>query len=516
MSLEVVNRLTGRRNVVLIGPPGSGKGTQAEFLVEKYGLVHISTGDLLRARQKFLPELAKFMNNGLLVPDEMVSAVIKERLLDRDCTERGVLLDGFPRTRNQAEALKVAGVVVTDVIELKVPDALVIERISGRRVDPLSGRIYHTKYNPPPPDVVDRVIVRADDDEQKVKARIAVFKEQRDAIIDFYGDMVKSIILGSSDEIHPEDTPPGIIFDEVRKALEGDTYWGSVVRSEVQTKGFECGSWSTALQTVSRFFEHSRFRMLINGCLAEASEKSERIALRAQVIKLAKLLSPMEKYQIRTWLQSVGERSVVVGHFISQSLPNGDVVDVARGSAALVFVNQQGAAMTLPGADRLRGLLRPDIALRGHNPVNDVRAASPALMAATMGKAPDNSYRYSFCVSADDLDLSGFVHQTSVIAFFERIRFNAASDRGYPQFINGHVLRGHTSSAYVAYVDFASQGDRLIGCTWSFTPENRLDAPPHAIYLAFEVQYPTGGTCASGSLVVLPSTEVSTNLYARL
>lgn len=502
------------RNVVLIGPPGSGKGTQAEFLVEKYGLVHVSTGDLLRARQKFLPELEDFMKKGIAVPDEIVSSLIKERLQDRDCTEHGVLLNGFPRTRHQAEALKIAGVDVTDVIELQVPDQLVMDRISGRRVDPLSGRIYHTKYFPPPPDVAERVILRDDDCEQIVRERMKCFRKERNAIIDFYGDMVRTI--GTSD--HCKDAPPGVIFDEVRQALEGDTYWGSVVRSEVVTKGYECGTWSTALVTVAQFFEHSRFRMLVNGCLGQASQKCEKVALRAQVLKLAHLLEPQKKYQIRTWLESVRERSVVVGHFISESLPNGDVVDVARGSAALVFIDQNGAAMKLPDADRLRSLVRPDIALRGHNPVNDVRSATPAQMAKSMGMAPANCYRTSHFVSADDIDSSGFVHQNSVLSFMERMRFQAAGDRGYPQFINGYVLRGHTIGAYVAYVDFACQGDRLVCATWAFAPEElrRANDPQHAIYLAFELQYPAGGICASGCLVVLPSSEISTHLYARL
>lgn len=159
--------------VAVAGPPACGKGTQCALLLERYGMVHISTGDLLRARKKFMPELREYMDRGALVPDEVVCAVLEQRLAEGDCSVRGVLLDGFPRTKKQAEILLKLGVSVTHLIVLGVPDEVVVERVEGRRIDPVSGKVYHTKYNPPPAAgvVAARLIQRADDTRAKIVQR---------------------------------------------------------------------------------------------------------------------------------------------------------------------------------------------------------------------------------------------------------------------------------------------------------------------------------------------------------
>ena len=138
--------------LILLGPPGAGKGTQAAFICEKYGIPQISTGDMLRAAVKtgspIALEAKKVMDSGGLVSDEIIIALVKERIAQADCA-KGFLFDGFPRTIPQAEALKAAGVAIDAVLEIDVPDAAIIERMSGRRVHLASGRTYHLKFNPP-------------------------------------------------------------------------------------------------------------------------------------------------------------------------------------------------------------------------------------------------------------------------------------------------------------------------------------------------------------------------------
>ena len=138
--------------LILIGPPGAGKGTQAAFIKERFGIPQISTGDMLRAAVKAGTELGKaakvIMDQGGLVSDDIIIGLVKERLTQDDC-KKGFLFDGFPRTIPQAQALQAAGVPIDFVLEIAVPDAEIVERMSGRRIHPASGRSYHIKYNPP-------------------------------------------------------------------------------------------------------------------------------------------------------------------------------------------------------------------------------------------------------------------------------------------------------------------------------------------------------------------------------
>lgn len=183
--------------VILLGAPGAGKGTQAKLIMEKFGIPQISTGDMLRAAVRDETELGlkvkDIMASGALVSDELIIALVKERIEAADCA-KGFLFDGFPRTIPQADALADAGVAVDYVVEIDVPDKEIIHRLSGRRVHPDSGRVYHIDYNPPKVEGQDDVtgeplIQREDDLEETVKNRLSVYHEQTAPLVDYYQNM---------------------------------------------------------------------------------------------------------------------------------------------------------------------------------------------------------------------------------------------------------------------------------------------------------------------------------------
>lgn len=183
--------------VILLGPPGAGKGTQAQFITEKYGIPQISTGDMLRAAVKAGSELGlqakSVMEAGGLVSDDLIIALVKERIEEPDCVN-GFLFDGFPRTIPQAQALVDAGVVIDYVIEVYVEDEEIVSRLSGRRVHEASGRVYHVEHNPPQQDGVDDVtgeplVQRADDSAETVRNRLTVYHEQTEPLVAFYTDL---------------------------------------------------------------------------------------------------------------------------------------------------------------------------------------------------------------------------------------------------------------------------------------------------------------------------------------
>jgi adenylate kinase len=186
--------------LILLGPPGAGKGTQASFIREKFGIPQISTGDMLRAaRAAKTPlgiEAGKIMDAGQLVSDDIIIGLVKERLKHDDCA-KGYLFDGFPRTIPQAEAMKAAGVDLDYVLEIDVPDEQIIERMSGRRVHPASGRTYHVKFNPPRAagrdDATGEPLVQRDDDrEDTVRKRLEVYRKQTRPLVDYYGTWAAS------------------------------------------------------------------------------------------------------------------------------------------------------------------------------------------------------------------------------------------------------------------------------------------------------------------------------------
>ncbi|APR05957.1 adenylate kinase [Thauera chlorobenzoica] len=186
--------------LILLGPPGAGKGTQANFIKEKFGIPQISTGDMLRAAVKAGTPLGieakKVMDAGGLVSDDIIIGLVKDRLQQDDC-KSGYMFDGFPRTIPQADAMKEAGVAIDFVLEIDVPDSEIVERMSGRRAHLASGRTYHVKYNPPKvegkDDVTGEDLVQRDDDkEETVKKRLDVYHAQTKPLVEYYGKWAAS------------------------------------------------------------------------------------------------------------------------------------------------------------------------------------------------------------------------------------------------------------------------------------------------------------------------------------
>ena len=180
--------------LILLGAPGVGKGTQAQFIMEKYRIPQISTGDMLREAVREGTELGKkvkaVMDSGALVTDDIIIDLVKARIQKQDCTD-GFMFDGFPRTIPQAEALEVQGVEIDRVIEIAVPDEEILSRLSGRRVHEASGRVYHITNNPPEKDGVDDItgeplIQRDDDREDTIRERLSVYREQTETLVEYY------------------------------------------------------------------------------------------------------------------------------------------------------------------------------------------------------------------------------------------------------------------------------------------------------------------------------------------
>ena len=197
--------------MILFGPPGAGKGTQAARLLERFKVAHLSTGDMLRAAVKAQSTLGQaaegFMKRGELVPDQLVCDLVVERLAQPDCSN-GFMLDGFPRTVPQAEALgrtlEKAGIALDLVLVLEVPDELIVERITGRRSDPETGAIYHLKFNPPPVEVAARVVQRSDDTEEACRTRLAKYHAETTPVLPYFEALgiVKRVDgVGTPDEV---------------------------------------------------------------------------------------------------------------------------------------------------------------------------------------------------------------------------------------------------------------------------------------------------------------------------
>lgn len=208
--------------IILLGAPGAGKGTQAQFIMNKFGIPQISTGDMLRAAINSGSELGQkaksLMDTGQLVPDELIIALVQDRVTQADC-EKGFLLDGFPRTIPQADALKSVGIRIDYVLEFDVPDEVIVERMSGRRVHPASGRSYHIRYNPSKVEGKDDVtgeelIIRADDKAETVLDRLKVYHTTTKPLVDYYQAEAKA---GNTQYFRLDGTQK---VDAVRQALD--------------------------------------------------------------------------------------------------------------------------------------------------------------------------------------------------------------------------------------------------------------------------------------------------------
>lgn len=185
--------IEGGIKIIIAGAPASGKGTQCSMITNEFGCVHLSTGDILRAAVKEGTPLGikakEFMDSGRLVPDELIIDVICNRLVQEDCLKKGWLLDGFPRTAEQASALQKAGMEPDHFILLDVPEDVLVDRVEGRRTDPVTGKIYHLKYSPPESEeVAKRVTQRSDDTAEKIVTRYREFQSHIDAVKSFYED----------------------------------------------------------------------------------------------------------------------------------------------------------------------------------------------------------------------------------------------------------------------------------------------------------------------------------------
>jgi adenylate kinase len=210
--------------VILLGPPGAGKGTQAQFIQEEFSIPQISTGDMLRAAVKagtaLGQEAKRYMDAGQLVPDQVIIGLVKDRIAQPDCAN-GFLLDGFPRTIAQAEALKQAGVDIDYVVEVDVPDDEIIRRLSGRRVHPASGRVYHVVFNPPKEEGKDDItgeplIQRDDDREETVLKRLQVYHSQTRPLVDYYSRLAQ----GGDTKAPKYVRVPGVgTVDEIRSKV---------------------------------------------------------------------------------------------------------------------------------------------------------------------------------------------------------------------------------------------------------------------------------------------------------
>jgi adenylate kinase len=207
--------------IMLLGSPGSGKGTQSKFITERFGIPQISTGDMLRAAARegtaLGVEAKKIMDAGQLVPDDIILGLIRERIARPDCRQ-GFLLDGFPRTIAQAEGLQAMGVALDHVIEIAVDDEEIIKRLSGRRLHPASGRTYHIVFNPPKQEGRDDetgepLIQRDDDREETVRRRLEVYRAQTQPLVDYYRDLAARGVVKFT-------TIPGVgSVEEIRQAI---------------------------------------------------------------------------------------------------------------------------------------------------------------------------------------------------------------------------------------------------------------------------------------------------------
>jgi len=202
--------------IIICGAPGSGKGTQCEKLVAKHHYVHLSTGDILRAERERNTELGQkaqgFIDKGLLVPDDVVIGIVNHHIAKPEVKKNGFILDGFPRTESQAQALSAAGCEPDKVIVLDVPDEVLYQRIVNRRSDPVTNKIYNLVFNPPPEEIKSRLIHRSDDTQEKLKTRLDMYHQNIDFILGHYQTKVPISRLDGT-------RSPDVIYGDIERAI---------------------------------------------------------------------------------------------------------------------------------------------------------------------------------------------------------------------------------------------------------------------------------------------------------
>lgn len=222
--------------VMIAGAPAAGKGTQCARIVDKYGLVHISVGDLLRAEVAGgTPAGLKakaFMDAGDLVPNEVVVEMVKGKLNEEIALKKGWLLDGYPRSGDQADAIEAENIRPDVFLLINVPDEMLVERVVGRRSDPETGEIYHLAFKPPPPEVMDRLEQRSDDTEEKVRNRLATYHRNVDAVLGYYKDTIVEI-----DGNRPMDAVFQAVCDAIEGAKKNKESNGAAKKSKVASVG---------------------------------------------------------------------------------------------------------------------------------------------------------------------------------------------------------------------------------------------------------------------------------------
>ncbi|KAL9151192.1 hypothetical protein ABFS82_11G037500 [Erythranthe guttata] len=298
--------------VMISGAPASGKGTQCEMIVQKFGLVHISTGDILRAEVSAGTEIGnkakEYMSSGRLVPDEIVTAMVTARLSLKDVKDRGWLLDGYPRSAVQAESLEKLNIRPDIYILLDVPDDILIDRCVGRRLDPLTGKIYHVKNFPPENEEIKaRLVTRSDDTEEKVKARLQIYKQNVDSLVSTYSDAMNKI-----DGKRPKD----VVFKEIDSLLstlqndkEDESKSGKLAKTESQfdKSSLEKNNWR-GIPTRLNNIPHSReIRKYFYEDVLLATQRAVRDGkTRLKVeISIPELNPEMDVYRIGTLMELI-------------------------------------------------------------------------------------------------------------------------------------------------------------------------------------------------------------------
>ncbi|KAL3840708.1 hypothetical protein ACJIZ3_025299 [Penstemon smallii] len=308
--LKIVSSKSEPLKVMISGAPASGKGTQCEMIVQKFGVVHISTGDLLRAEVSAGTDIGnkakEYMNSGRLVPDEIVTAMVTARLSLKDVKEKGWLLDGYPRSSTQAESLEKLNIRPDVYIMLDVPDEILIDRCVGRRIDPLTGRIYHVNNFPPDNDEIKaRLVTRSDDTEDKVKSRLQIYKQNAEAVLSTYSGVMNKV---------DGNRPKEVIFKEIdslltRLQIDKDeaSISGKLTRNERSLSSSDKKNWR-GIPTRLNNIPHSReIRKYFYEDVLQATQRAIRdrkTRLKVE-INIPELNPEMDVYRIGTLMELI-------------------------------------------------------------------------------------------------------------------------------------------------------------------------------------------------------------------